>query len=428
MAAIADSLRRPAAPDPPAPLGPRRRHLGRAAPDGRAAAHALPLAARAARRADRRLLLPPLRAGRAARRAQPVRRRTGGLPHRPGRRRLRLPVRHRPPVPGRQRARARGLPRRLARVGAVHLAARAPERRRVRVVRLLRRLPGRLHGGQVLHRAAPRRARSRVRARARRGRAGRARTVGRGRSSATQGRRGTARRSRCRRPCASARRPAPERRGARRRHLAPGGGDRGGRSVLAVPLGSLEQHGPHLPLDTDTRIAVAVAPGLAARRADVAVAPAVAYGASGEHAGFPGHAARRPRGPGRAARRAGPLRPRLLRRRRAGQRARRQRGRAGRGAAPLRRRGRRRAGLACRHGGRRRARRPDRDVADAGHRPRGPCASSWPSPAAPSRSTRCCPVCAPKGCGRYRPTACWAIPRVRAPRRAGAPRRPGRAT
>jgi len=62
----------------------------------------------------------------------------------------------------------------------------------------------------------------------------------------------------------------------------------GGRSVLAVPLGSLEQHGPHLPLDTDTRIAVAVASGLAARRRGVAVAPAVAYGASGEHAGFPG--------------------------------------------------------------------------------------------------------------------------------------------
>jgi len=62
----------------------------------------------------------------------------------------------------------------------------------------------------------------------------------------------------------------------------------GGRSVLAVPLGSLEQHGPHLPLDTDTRIAVAVAQGLVARRQGVVVAPAVAYGASGEHAAFPG--------------------------------------------------------------------------------------------------------------------------------------------
>jgi mycofactocin system creatininase family protein len=58
--------------------------------------------------------------------------------------------------------------------------------------------------------------------------------------------------------------------------------------LLAVPLGSLEQHGPHLPLDTDTRIAVAVAHGLAERRPNVAVAPAVAYGASGEHASFPG--------------------------------------------------------------------------------------------------------------------------------------------
>ncbi len=62
----------------------------------------------------------------------------------------------------------------------------------------------------------------------------------------------------------------------------------GGRTVLAVPLGSLEQHGPHLPLDTDTRIAVAVAAGLAARYVGVTVAPAVAYGASGEHADFPG--------------------------------------------------------------------------------------------------------------------------------------------
>ncbi len=62
----------------------------------------------------------------------------------------------------------------------------------------------------------------------------------------------------------------------------------GGRSILAVPLGSLEQHGPHLPLDTDSRVAAAVATGLTARRSDVAVAPVVAYGASGEHADFPG--------------------------------------------------------------------------------------------------------------------------------------------
>jgi creatinine amidohydrolase len=63
---------------------------------------------------------------------------------------------------------------------------------------------------------------------------------------------------------------------------------RAGKVLLAVPLGSLEQHGPHLPLDTDTRIAVALAHGLAERRPDVVVAPTVAFGASGEHASFPG--------------------------------------------------------------------------------------------------------------------------------------------
>jgi creatinine amidohydrolase len=58
--------------------------------------------------------------------------------------------------------------------------------------------------------------------------------------------------------------------------------------LLAVPLGSVEQHGPHLPLDTDTRIATALAERLAAVRPDVVVAPAVAFGASGEHAAFAG--------------------------------------------------------------------------------------------------------------------------------------------
>ncbi|MCO8128953.1 mycofactocin biosynthesis peptidyl-dipeptidase MftE [Acidimicrobiia bacterium EGI L10123] len=58
--------------------------------------------------------------------------------------------------------------------------------------------------------------------------------------------------------------------------------------VLLVPVGSCEQHGPHLPLDTDTRVAVAVAERVAARRAEVVVAPAVAYGSSGEHQGFAG--------------------------------------------------------------------------------------------------------------------------------------------
>ena len=62
----------------------------------------------------------------------------------------------------------------------------------------------------------------------------------------------------------------------------------GPRRLLVVPLGSLEQHGPHLPMDTDTRIASAVASRTCAGRAGVAVAPPIAIGASGEHADFPG--------------------------------------------------------------------------------------------------------------------------------------------
>ena len=58
---------------------------------------------------------------------------------------------------------------------------------------------------------------------------------------------------------------------------------------LLIPLGSTEQHGPHLPLDTDTRIANAVARGTLARlERDWLVAPAIAYGASGEHQDFAG--------------------------------------------------------------------------------------------------------------------------------------------
>jgi mycofactocin system creatininase family protein len=60
------------------------------------------------------------------------------------------------------------------------------------------------------------------------------------------------------------------------------------RRVLVVPVGSLEQHGAHLPLDTDTRIAVAVAERACAGRDGVGLAPPVAIGASGEHADFPG--------------------------------------------------------------------------------------------------------------------------------------------
>lgn len=62
--------------------------------------------------------------------------------------------------------------------------------------------------------------------------------------------------------------------------------------AVLVPIGSTEQHGPHLPLDTDTVIAIAVATrsadALGARGHEVVVAPAIAYGSSGEHQDFVG--------------------------------------------------------------------------------------------------------------------------------------------
>ncbi|RNL61314.1 mycofactocin biosynthesis peptidyl-dipeptidase MftE [Nocardioides marmoriginsengisoli] len=65
------------------------------------------------------------------------------------------------------------------------------------------------------------------------------------------------------------------------------------RPVVLVPLGSTEQHGPHLPFSTDTVIAEAVAKALAAEieaagDGPVVLAPAIPYGASGEHQSFPG--------------------------------------------------------------------------------------------------------------------------------------------
>lgn len=59
------------------------------------------------------------------------------------------------------------------------------------------------------------------------------------------------------------------------------------RPLLLVPLGSTEQHGPHLPFDVDARIAVAVAQAAGARCRAV-VAPVLFYGSSGEHQQFAG--------------------------------------------------------------------------------------------------------------------------------------------
>jgi mycofactocin precursor peptide peptidase len=59
-------------------------------------------------------------------------------------------------------------------------------------------------------------------------------------------------------------------------------------ALLAVPVGATEQHGPHLPLSTDTDLAVALCARLAAARTGVLAAPPLAYGGSGEHEDFPG--------------------------------------------------------------------------------------------------------------------------------------------
>ena len=60
------------------------------------------------------------------------------------------------------------------------------------------------------------------------------------------------------------------------------------RPLVVVPLGSVEQHGRHLPLATDTVVAQAVAEAAVPELDGAVLAPALAYGASGEHEDFPG--------------------------------------------------------------------------------------------------------------------------------------------
>lgn len=59
-------------------------------------------------------------------------------------------------------------------------------------------------------------------------------------------------------------------------------------AAVVVPLGSTEQHGHHLPFDTDTAVAAELARRLVGRQPDLVLAPPLSYGASGEHEGFPG--------------------------------------------------------------------------------------------------------------------------------------------
>src|SRR5580692_1382073 len=63
------------------------------------------------------------------------------------------------------------------------------------------------------------------------------------------------------------------------------------RTILILPTAAIEQHGPHLPLATDTLINNVVlgrALDLLPADAPVYSLPPVCYGKSNEHLGFPG--------------------------------------------------------------------------------------------------------------------------------------------
>lgn len=62
----------------------------------------------------------------------------------------------------------------------------------------------------------------------------------------------------------------------------------GGRRTALLGLGSIEQHGPHLPLGTDRWIADSLLEGLAERLEDAIAIPAIAVGCASEHLDFPG--------------------------------------------------------------------------------------------------------------------------------------------
>lgn len=63
------------------------------------------------------------------------------------------------------------------------------------------------------------------------------------------------------------------------------------RSLVILPLGSIEQHGPHLPLDTDTFILEFILTGACMKskhRDNMLILPTIPYGFSHLHTGFPG--------------------------------------------------------------------------------------------------------------------------------------------
>jgi len=66
-------------------------------------------------------------------------------------------------------------------------------------------------------------------------------------------------------------------------------------TVVILPTGSMEQHGPHLPLQVDHFIANRLAEDLEKRMPEVLILPPVWAGASAHHMDFPGTITLRPR-------------------------------------------------------------------------------------------------------------------------------------
>jgi creatinine amidohydrolase len=61
------------------------------------------------------------------------------------------------------------------------------------------------------------------------------------------------------------------------------------KKMVVLPIGAIQQHGPHLPVDTDVLIVTTLALAAAAERRDrVLVAPTLPYSYSLEHMDFPG--------------------------------------------------------------------------------------------------------------------------------------------
>jgi creatinine amidohydrolase len=58
-----------------------------------------------------------------------------------------------------------------------------------------------------------------------------------------------------------------------------------GKKIVLIPVGSLEQHGPHLPVSTDSDIVSEIARQVA-KRCRLLLLPTISYGVSFEHAPF----------------------------------------------------------------------------------------------------------------------------------------------